>query len=57
MNESIMSFRDAWKFIRKTAFKDHDPQCSYYQTRGADLCNCKVLEHEYERRRREMERR
>lgn len=52
-----MSFRDAWKFIRKTAFKDHDPQCSYYQTRGADLCNCKVLEHEYERRRREMERR
>lgn len=48
----IMDWPTAWAFIRDE-HPDHDehhPRCSWVQTNGALLCDCHVLNDEYERR-------
>lgn len=47
----IMDYPEAWAFARGSLMSDHDPRCSYRQTRGGILCDCHVIDDEYERRK------
>ena len=38
-----VDFPRAWQIARATPAEDHDPRCSYAQTSGAILCDCRVL--------------
>ena len=48
-NICIMDYPTAWEFTRKTPREDHDEECSY--SVGGLLCDCHILNNEYERRR------
>lgn len=42
-----VDFPRAWEIARQTPEDEHGLLCSYRQTRGAVLCDCRVLtEHE-----------
>jgi hypothetical protein len=51
---AIMDFPTAWRFIREEHPDpaEHDPRCSWVVGREAFLCDCHVLNDEYERRKR-----
>lgn len=53
MAEYIMDFPTAWAFVRETEMDSHDPRCSYRVANGGLLCDCFILNDEYERRREE----
>lgn len=48
---AIMDFPTAWEFVRATEPLDHHWNCSWRTENGALLCDCHVLNHEYERRK------
>ena len=52
----IMDFPSAWKFVRATEMSQHELMCSYRCTNGGLLCDCQILNDEYERRRLDQER-
>lgn len=33
----------AWEIARASALEEHSPECSYRQTGGGILCDCRVL--------------
>jgi hypothetical protein len=45
----IMDYPMAWAFVATTKPEDHHPQCSWRTTGGALLCDCHILQNEYER--------
>lgn len=49
----VMDYPTAWAFIREQHPdpKEHDPKCSWVQASGGILCDCYVLNDEYERRK------
>jgi hypothetical protein len=49
----IMDFPTAWAYIREQHPNpaEHDPRCSWVQTQGGILCDCHVINDEYERRK------
>lgn len=47
----IMDFPQAWEFVRKSNFEDHDEKCSYRVCRGGLLCDCYILWNEYDKRK------
>lgn len=49
----IMDFPTAWAFCRATSMEDHEAGCSYRVANGGFLCDCKILNDEYERLSRE----
>lgn len=46
----VMDFPAAWDYVRSTKPEQHHPQCSWFVTHGALLCDCLILHDEYERR-------
>jgi hypothetical protein len=38
-----VDFPRAWQIAKETSREDHNPKCSYAQTKGALLCDCGVL--------------
>ena len=46
-----MDFPTAWAFVRDTDMELHDERCSYRSENGAFLCDCHVLNDEYDRRK------
>jgi len=48
----VMDYPTAWAFIREKHPdpKEHDPRCSWVQASGGILCDCHVINDEYERR-------
>lgn len=40
---AVCDFPLGWRVAKAHTFDEHDPQCSYAQTRGALLCDCHVL--------------
>jgi hypothetical protein len=53
----IMDYPTAWAFIREqhSDSAEHDPRCSWVQAQGGILCDCHVINAEYERRRATIE--
>lgn len=51
MSGCIMDFPTAWKFVAKTKLSQHHKKCSYRTEKRALLCDCAVLNNEYERRK------
>ena len=49
----IMDFPTAWAYIRDhhPDPAEHDPKCSWVQALGGILCDCHVINAEYERRK------
>jgi hypothetical protein len=49
----IMDFPTAWAYIREQHPDpaEHDPRCSWVQARGGILCDCHILNAEYDRRK------
>jgi hypothetical protein len=51
----IMDYPTAWAYVRERAHKygtrEHDPKCSFVQAHGGFLCDCHVLNDEYDRRK------
>jgi len=50
MSDVVMDFLAAWEFVLKTNPVDHHAKCSFRTHQM--LCDCDVLNNEYERRRR-----
>lgn len=50
----IMDYPTAWAFVAKTKLTQHHPKCSYRQTKRALLCDCRVLNDEYDCRKKEL---
>lgn len=46
----VMDFPQAWAFVRDTKPEAHDPKCSWRTYNGGFLCDCHVLNDEYNRR-------
>lgn len=49
----VMDIPSAWEFLAGTKMGDHEQPCSYRQTGGGILCDCRVIDEEYERRKAE----
>ena len=47
----VMDYPTAWAFVRALDAADHHEQCSWRSTHGAFLCDCDVLNAEYDRRK------
>ncbi len=49
----IMDYPTAWAFIREQHPDpaEHDPRCSWVQGKGGFLCDCHIINAEYERRK------
>ncbi len=49
----IMDFPTAWAYIREQHPDpaEHDPRCSWVQAQGGVLCDCHIINDEYERRK------
>lgn len=48
--EPIMDYPAAWAFLAATQAEDHDRRCSYHQANRGVLCDCHVVNDEYDRR-------
>lgn len=48
---AIMDFPTSWAFVRISKLEDHHENCSWRTQAGALLCDCDVLNKEYERRK------
>lgn len=46
-----MDFPQAWAFVRDTKPEQHDPKCSWRAYNGGFLCDCHVLNDEYDKRK------
>jgi hypothetical protein len=52
----VMDFPSAWAFVREQHHdpKEHDPRCSWVQASGGILCDCHIINDEYERRKSKL---
>lgn len=39
----MIDFPTVWKIADAVPIEEHEPLCSYAQTNGAILCDCKVI--------------
>jgi hypothetical protein len=46
----VMDYPQAWAFVRDTNPEDHHERCSWRTQNGALLCDCHILNDEYDRR-------
>ena len=55
--DCIMDWPTAWRYVREQHPDpaEHHPKCSWATQNGALLCDCDVLESEYQRRKAEVE--
>jgi hypothetical protein len=49
-----MDYPSAFKFVAGTNLVDHDPRCSYRVANRGMLCDCHIINDEYERRKKLM---
>jgi hypothetical protein len=56
-SQCIMDFPSAWEFVAKTKLTSHHKKCSYRTENRSFLCDCEVLDKEYNRRKKAIENR